>query len=56
MFSFVEGFCSAEFENEFGEFDLVQTYPQMSLLSRKQETIKQIFGESEGESLIIKEL
>ena len=54
MFSYVEGFCSAEFENEFGDFDLMQTYPQLSLLSRKHETIKQVFGDSDGESLIIK--
>lgn len=38
------------------DFDLTQSFPKLSLMDKKQQTIKEIFGESERENIIVKEL
>lgn len=44
------------FDNRYSEFDLTQSHSRASLLDRKEETLEEIFDDSVGEVLIVREL
>lgn len=56
MFDYVSCFGREEFEEEFADFDLTQTFPRLSLMDRKEERIGDIFEGSDRENVIVKEL
>lgn len=43
MFTFVDCYCRDEFEEKFSDFDLRQSFPQLSLLDMKDKTINEVF-------------
>ena len=43
MFDYVSAFGREEFEEEYADFDLTQTFPRISLVDRKEELIGEIF-------------
>ena len=43
-------------ENRYSDFDLTQAFPKLSLKDKKDEILGEVFDESEGEMLIVKEL
>ena len=44
------------FEDRYAEFQLVQSHPPKSLIDRKEETLEEVFEDSLGEVLIVREL
>jgi FAS-associated factor 2 len=50
-------FCHNEssFENPDGPFDLIQTFPKLSLKDKKDQVISDVFQESQMEQLIVTE-
>ena len=55
LFLYVHCFGSENFENKYGEFDLIQTYPPLNLLDKKEKKINEIFEDSNHENLIVRE-
>ena len=55
MYDYVDCFASDKFENQYGEFDLIQTYPPLNLGDKKGKKIEEVFPESGHENLIVKE-
>ena len=55
LYEYVECFASDKFQNEFGEFDLIQTYPPLNLSEKRELVIKEVFEDSRHENLIVKE-
>ena len=55
MFDYVNCFGREEFEDEWADFDLVQTFPRLSLCDKKEREINEMF-DSEMENIVVKEL
>lgn len=56
MFDYIHCFGREEFEEKLANFDLTQTFPKLSLEDKKGLAISEVFGESERENIIVKEL
>lgn len=56
IFRYVSSCLREGFENRYNEFDLTQTFPQLSLKNKQDKLLGDVFEESEGELLIVREL
>lgn len=56
LFTFVSGHLRDGFEHRHSEFDLTQAFPVLTLKDKQAATLEEVFGESTGEVLIVKEL
>ena len=43
MFDYIHCFGRDEFEDRYADFDLTQTFPKLSLLDKKEESIEAVF-------------
>ena len=44
----------SKFEQKFADFDLVQTFPRLSMNDKQDKTIKELFENSSHENIIVK--
>ena len=44
------------FDNRYSEFDLTQSHPPITLSAKKDEALEEVFEDSVGEVLIVREL
>lgn len=56
VFKYVSGHFREDFDNKYADFDLTQAFPAVSLRDKQEQTLEQVFGESSGEVLIVREL
>lgn len=56
VFKYVSGHFREDFDNKYAEFDLTQAFPAITLKDKQEQTLEQVFGESSGEVLIVREL
>lgn len=56
VFKYVSGHLRDGFDHKYCEFDLTQAFPALSLKDKMKQTLEEVFGESSGEVLIVKQL
>lgn len=56
VFQVVDCMYREEFEEKFGEFDLKQSFPPISLGEGREKTLGEVFEGSRRENVIIREL
>ena len=56
LFAFVDCFCRDEFEEKFNDFDLRQSFPQLSLAGKKDKIIAEVFEGSSRENIVVREM
>ena len=44
------------FDNRYADFELTQNYPPLKLKNNKERSLSDVFGESTGEVIIVKEI
>ena len=47
LFDYINCFGRDEFEDKYADFDLTQTFPRLSLIDKKSQTISDLFPDSE---------
>lgn len=55
VFKYVSCCLRDSFEHVEAEFDLAQTFPALSLKGKQEQSLEEVFGESRGEVLIVRE-
>jgi hypothetical protein len=55
VFKYVSGHFRDDFEIRHCEFDLTQAFPPLSLKEKMGMRLEEVFGESDGEVLIVRE-
>jgi hypothetical protein len=56
VFKYVSGHLRDALEHKYAEIDLTQAFPAISLRDKLTATLEEVFGESNGEVLIVREL
>ena len=55
VFKYVSCCLRDSFEHVDAEFDLAQTFPALSLRGKEEQSLEEVFGDSRGEVLIVRE-